>query len=229
MLILILGCLPLSSCPIFSCEHHFLVSRGSCCRVPSLHWGQEHHQGRLSPGQRGGQLLQRALFVQDRCHSGGACRSFLSVRSLWSEKCCINLHRLLKHNHIYIYIKIKMLYKNVTQYWYHSLNHWRSKINTSNGYIILIFIQQITVQKHQIYQARVLCSWFKCFISCCNYFKMCLKWKLLSGCHGNQSAHSSFNGKTRTSFFSPSHLPSSFCISCSALSLSPEHFRDETL
>lgn len=45
--------------------------RRAPARVSSLHAGQEHHQGRLSAWQRGGQLLQGTLSVEDWCHPRG--------------------------------------------------------------------------------------------------------------------------------------------------------------
>lgn len=48
-----------------------LPVRRARVRVSSLRAAEEHHQGRLPARQRGGQLLQGTLSVQDWCHPGG--------------------------------------------------------------------------------------------------------------------------------------------------------------
>lgn len=48
-----------------------LSVRRARVRVSSLCAAKEHHQGRLPAWQRGGQLLQGTLSVQDWCHPGG--------------------------------------------------------------------------------------------------------------------------------------------------------------
>lgn len=48
-----------------------LPRRWAGSRVPPLCAGPQHHQGRLSAWQRGGQLLQGTLSLQDWCHPGG--------------------------------------------------------------------------------------------------------------------------------------------------------------
>lgn len=56
-----------------------LSARRARVRVSSLCAAQEHHQGRLPAWQRGGQLLQGTLSVQDWCHPGGTQESETSA------------------------------------------------------------------------------------------------------------------------------------------------------